>query len=219
MIAVIDYEMGNVGSVLNMLRKLGVPAKLTGDAAELARASGIILPGVGAFDRGMQRLQERDLITPLHDLVLGERKPVLGICLGMQLMAAGSREGSVAGLGWFDSQVQLFQRDPVRPHLRIPHMGWNFIHPEEPLDPLLADLPPDPRYYFVHSYYFPAGIPHAIATTRHLVPFTSALARENIRGCQFHPEKSHSFGLCLLKNFAQIALGRSPKATHREPPS
>lgn len=209
MIAVIDYEMGNVGSVLNMLKKLGVPAKLTGDRGELARAGGLILPGVGSFDQGMQRLHDRGLVAPLHELVLGERKPVLGICLGMQLMAAGSSEGSVPGLGWFDSQVQLFQRDPLQPQLRIPHMGWNFIQPEEPVDPLLADLPADPRYYFVHSYYFPAGIPHAIATTRHLVPFTSALARDNIRGCQFHPEKSHSFGLRLLRNFSQLALGRS----------
>ena len=208
MIAVIDYEMGNVGSVLNMLKKLGVSAKLTGDPAELARASGLILPGVGAFDSGMQRLHERNLVGPLHDLVLGDRKPVLGICLGMQLMANGSSEGSVPGLGWFDSQVQLFQRDPLQPQLRVPHMGWNFIHPTEPTDPLLAQLPPSPRYYFVHSYYYPAGIPHAVASTRHILPFTSVLARDNIRGCQFHPEKSHSFGLRLLKNFSHLALGR-----------
>lgn len=209
MIAVIDYDMGNVGSVLNMLRKLVVPAKLTRDPSELAQAGGIILPGVGAFDRGMQSLHDRDLIAPLHDLVLGERKPVLGICLGMQLMAAGSQEGSAAGLGWFENQVQLFQRDPAQPQLRIPHMGWNFITPHPPVDPLLADLPPDPRFYFVHSYYYPEGVPHAIATTRHVIPFTSVLARDNIRGCQFHPEKSHSFGLRLLKNFSQLALGRT----------
>jgi glutamine amidotransferase len=206
---VIDYEMGNVGSVLNMLRKLGVPAKLTGDPAELARAHGIILPGVGSFDRGMQRLNERGLVAPLQDLVLEKRKPLLGICLGMQLMAAGSQEGSAKGLGWFDSHVQLFKRDPAQPQLRIPHMGWNFIAQQTPVHPLLADLPPDPRFYFVHSYFFPADIRDAIATTHHIIPFTSVLARDNILGCQFHPEKSHSFGLGLLKNFSQLALGRA----------
>lgn len=208
MIAVIDYEMGNVGSVLNMLKKLGVPAKLTRDPVELARAGGLILPGVGAFDRGMQRLHDHKLIGPLQDLVVGERKPVLGICLGMQLMAAGSEEGSAAGLGWFDSRVRLFQRDPARPQLRVPHMGWNFIHPVGLAGPLLANLPPQPRFYFVHSYYYPAGIAAAAATANHVMPFTAVVSRDNISGCQFHPEKSHSFGLRLLGNFSRIALGR-----------
>jgi imidazole glycerol-phosphate synthase subunit HisH len=208
MIAVIDYEMGNVGSVLNMLKKVGVAALLTRDHAELRRADGLILPGVGSFDRGMQHLRRCGLVEPLEELVIGRAKPILGICLGMQLMAAGSEEGREAGFGWFDCQVRAFQRDPQRPQLRIPHMGWNLIKPIEPLDPLLENLPPHPRYYFVHSFHFPAGIPFAVAATNHIEPFTSVVARQHIRGCQFHPEKSHSFGLALLRNFSRIALGR-----------
>lgn len=210
MIAVIDYDMGNVGSVLNMLKKLGVPAKATREPVELAEASGLLLPGVGAFDQGMQRLRHYDLIGLLQDLVLGECKPVLGICLGMQLMAKGSEEGSASGLGWIDSTVRFFQRDPGQPRLRVPHMGWNFIQPIEPVDPLLADLPSPARFYFVHSYHYPANLPCAIATTRHTATFTSVLAKGNIRGCQFHPEKSHGFGLRLLANFGRLA------ASHRK---
>jgi glutamine amidotransferase len=204
-IAVIDYDMGNVGSVLNMFKKLGVAAELTHDVDRLARADGLVLPGVGAFDRGMERLHERGLVDPLHDLVRDRRKPFLGICLGMQLMGRCSAEGHRAGLGWIDAEVQLLRRDAAQPHLRVPHMGWNFVTVINDADPLLQSLPPHPRFYFVHSYFFPAGIPAASATTRHIVPFTSVVAHDNLHGCQFHPEKSHSFGLHLLRNFARLA--------------
>lgn len=209
MIAIVDYDVGNVGSVVNMFRKLGVPAKLTRAPAELSEASGLLLPGVGAFDQGMRRLHQYGLVSALHDLVVGKRKPILGICLGMQLMAKGSEEGTSPGLGWIDTTVRLFQRDASRPYLRVPHMGWNFVRPRQPVNPLLAALPEPARFYFVHSYHFPADLPCTVATTDYLARFTSVLAQGNIWGCQFHPEKSHRFGLSLLANFGRLAM--SPK--------
>lgn len=205
MIAVVDYEMGNVGSVLNMLKKLGVPCKLTRDPHELLQSHGLILPGVGSFDQGMLKLRKHSLIEVLNDIALRDQKPCLGICLGMQLMAAGSEEGCESGLGWIDTRVRVFQPDSERPRLRIPHMGWNFVQPIEPLHPLFDGLPSPLRFYFVHSYHFSSDVSSAVGLTEHIVPFTSALAKGNIFGCQFHPEKSHSFGLRLLSNFNRIA--------------
>jgi glutamine amidotransferase len=205
MIAVIDYEMGNVGSVLNMMKKLGITAKLTRDPLELERASGIILPGVGTFDRGIQQLRKHDLVNALNDLVLGKGKHCLGICLGMQLMAQGSEEGALPGMGWIESTVRKFSRDPDHPQLRIPHMGWNIVTPTTYRNPLFKKIQEPLRYYFVHSYHYPADLSCAIGITNHIVPFASALAKNNIYGCQFHPEKSHSFGLGLLSNFARLA--------------
>jgi glutamine amidotransferase len=207
MIAVVDYEMGNVGSVLNMLKRLAIPAKLARDIRELSTAHGVILPGVGAFDRGIAQLKKHGLFSALTDLVVVGKKPCLGICLGMQLMGQGSEEGVSAGLGWIDSRVVMFRRDPERPQLRVPHMGWNFVRASEASHSLIDSLPQLPRFYFVHSYHYPAALSCTVATTHHLLPFTSVLAKENIYGCQFHPEKSHAFGLKLFSNFAKIASG------------
>ena len=205
MIAVIDYELGNVGSVLNMLKKLNIEAILTNKPNDLKRAKGLILPGVGSFDRGMKQLQKYDLVSVLNNIVMEKGKPCLGICLGMQLMGQASEEGDMSGLGWIDSIVRLFQRDPDRPRLRIPHMGWNLVKPTHVDFPLLSGLERQARFYFVHSYFYPADLKNGAATTEHLVPFTSVLSRGNVYGCQFHPEKSHSFGLKLLSNFYSIS--------------
>lgn len=205
MIAIIDYEMGNVGSVLNMMKKLGVAAKLTRDPLELERASGIILPGVGAFDRGIQQLHKHDLVNPLNDLVIGKGKHCLGICLGMQMMGQGSEEGVLPGLGWIESTVFKFSRDPDQLKLRIPHMGWNIVSPTTSQNLLFDKIQEPLRYYFVHSYHYPSDLSCTIGITNHIVPFTSVLTKNNIYGCQFHPEKSHSFGLGLLSNFARLA--------------
>jgi len=184
-----------------MMRKSRIEGKLTRDPKELDLALGIILPGVGAFDHGMAQLQKYDLINPLTDLVMEKKKPCLGICLGMQLMAKCSEEGVLPGLGWINSAVQAFQYDHQRPKLRIPHMGWNFVRATDPEHLIFEGLPSPPRFYFVHSYHYPADMPDAIAVTDHIAPFASAFAKGNIIGCQFHPEKSHSFGLRLFSNF------------------
>lgn len=205
MIAVVDYEMGNVGSVLNMLKKLSIPCRLTRDPHELRQAHGLILPGVGTFDQGMLKLRKHLLIDVLNELVLRDQKPCLGICLGMQLMGAGSEEGTEPGLGWIDAAVRMFRSDTARPRLRVPHMGWNFVNPTQPLHPLFEGLSSPLRFYFVHSYHFSPDVSSAIGLSEHIVPFTSALAKGNILGCQFHPEKSHSFGFKLLSNFNRIA--------------
>lgn len=215
MIAVIDYEMGNVGSVLNMMQKLRVKVKLTRDFKELDQACGIILPGVGSFDRGVEQLRRFDLIAILNDLVISAGKPCLGICLGMQLMACGSEEGKLAGLGWIETTVTKFQADPSRPKLRIPHMGWNYVKPADPNYWLLKDLPSPARFYFVHSYRYPENISTAVGFTDHISPFASVIEKNNIIGCQFHPEKSHSFGLTLLSNFTQMAMNSRQEDNHR----
>ena len=201
MIAVVDYKMGNVGSVINMMRKLRIEAILTRNVKDLKQSLGIILPGVGSFDHGVNQLRKYDLINSLTDLVMENKKPCLGICLGMQLMAKSSEEGLLPGLGWVESTVHKFRPDPDRPKLRIPHMGWNYVRPVDPKHTVFEGLPAPSRFYFVHSYHYPADMKNAIAVTNHTATFTSGFAKDNILGFQFHPEKSHSFGLLLLSNF------------------
>jgi glutamine amidotransferase len=206
MIAVIDYDMGNVGSILNMLRKLGVPARLTGKPAELAEASGLILPGVGAFDQGMRNLEDRGLRDALIKLVEHQQRPILGICLGLQLMTKSSEEGKVSGFGWFDARTRRFPADLPAP-LRVPHMGWNAIMPvsNNPVSPLLKGLENDARFYFVHSYYCAPSDPSiVVASTDYSGRFTAAVGRANIFATQFHPEKSHHAGLTVYKNFLKV---------------
>lgn len=208
MIAVIDYDMGNVGSILNMLRKLGVRAKLTSARAELLAASALILPGVGAFDEGMRNLTAKDLCGPLNEAVLGRGVPILGICLGMQLLTKGSEEGSLPGLGWIDATTRRFQFAESGEGLRIPHMGWNYLTPRPRTgdglaDRLFADGEPRPRFYFVHSFH---AVCHrhedVLATATYGYEFAAAIGRDNIAGTQFHPEKSLRFGVALMRSYA-----------------
>ncbi len=204
MIVVIDYGMGNVGSVVNMLRKVGADAEATGDVNAVARASKLVLPGVGAFDAAMTRLRERELVPVLNRRVLEEGVPILGICLGMQVMTESSEEGSEAGLGWIAGGTQRFRFDDPAQRLRVPHMGWNVVRPAQPT-PLFDGMYEEPRFYFVHSYHVTCrNEEDVMLTTEYGYRFVSGISRGNIFGVQFHPEKSHKFGMHLVRRFAEI---------------
>jgi imidazole glycerol-phosphate synthase subunit HisH len=203
MITIIDYKTGNLGSIQNILKRIGEESVVTSDAEVIAKASKIILPGVGAFDTGMKNLTDLGLTDILNKKVLIEKIPVLGICLGMQLMSKGSEEGSFPGLGWIDSTTLRFRFQNTTEY-KIPHMGWNFIKLYK-TSRLFDSMFADPRFYFVHSYYFSAANPEDIVTsTTYEIEFTSSFERGNIMGVQFHPEKSHKFGMKLLKNFVDF---------------
>jgi imidazole glycerol-phosphate synthase subunit HisH len=203
MITIIDYKTGNLGSIQNILRRIGEESIVTSDTALIAKASKLILPGVGAFDTGMKNLTELGLTDILNKKVIIEKVPVLGICLGMQLMSKGSEEGSFPGLGWIDSTTLRFRFQNTAEY-KIPHMGWNFIN-QHKTSRLFDSMYADPRFYFVHSYYFSAANPDDIVTsTSYEIEFTSSVERGNIMGVQFHPEKSHKFGMKLLKNFVDF---------------
>jgi len=201
MIAIVDYGMGNVGSVANMLKRLGLAAVVTASATEIARAERLILPGVGAFDAGMEGLEQRGLVSVLEDRVLGDQIPVLGFCLGMQLMTRGSDEGTRLGLGWVNASTIRFDMSSCEPRRKVPHMGWNTVLPARDA-PLFAGLAQS-RFYFVHSYHVRCDAAADVAArTEYGYWFDSAFAVRNVYGVQFHPEKSHRFGMQLLKNFA-----------------
>jgi len=208
MIAVIDAGLGNIGSLLNMLDHLGIAARAARTPAELANADRLILPGVGAFDHGMARLHASGLLPTLEERVLREHIPVLGICLGMQLLGHSSEEGASAGLGWVPARTIRFDFGPDPKRLRIPHMGWNDVRPAAPgnlLDLGLDDLGFGPRFYFVHSYHVVCDHAEDVAgITEHGIRFTAALQRGHIHGVQFHPEKSHRWGKLLLARFAAL---------------
>lgn len=201
MIAIVDYGMGNLGSIQNMFRRIEVPAEVTGDIEVIRRASKILLPGVGAFDSAMSRINESGLREVLDHKALNERVPVLGICLGMQLLTRSSDEGNLPGLGWIAAQTRRF---PTIKSLKVPHMGWNLVKPRHP-HPLVDGLPADSRFYFVHSYYVTVDDDaDSLLQAHYGVDFEAAVAHDNILGAQFHPEKSHKFGMKLLANFARL---------------
>lgn len=203
MIVIVDYGVGNLGSIKNMFKKAGFKAEPSSDPAVLRNADKLILPGVGAFDAAMRKFRETGLVSVVGELVLEKKIPVLGLCVGLQLMSKGSEEGKEAGLGWFDAETVSFKFDAEHAHLKIPHMGWNEIHICRE-HPLVAGLDAGSRFYFVHSYHVVAKETDAVlATTEYGVTIHSILGRGNILGAQFHPEKSHKFGLQLLKNFAE----------------
>ena len=203
MITIIDYKTGNLGSIQNILKRIGEESVVTSDKKTIATATKIILPGVGAFDTGMRNLSELDLVDILNKKVIEEKIPVLGICLGMQLLSSGSEEGSLKGLGWINASTVRFKFENSLEY-KIPHMGWNFIT-QHKKSKLLDNMYSDPRFYFVHSYFFKAKDPEDILTsTTYEKEFTSSVERENILGVQFHPEKSHKFGMKLLKNFVDL---------------
>jgi glutamine amidotransferase len=201
MVVIVDYRMGNLGSILNMLKSLEVPAKISSNRKDLMSADKLILPGVGSFDNGMSSLTESGMIDILNDLVLDSKKPILGICLGMQLMTAKSEEGKLPGLGYLDAETKRFNLNACL-KLRIPHMGWNSVRVRKE-SRLLEGLPADARFYFVHSYYVSCRDPNDILSeTNYGFDFASAVGHGNIFGTQFHPEKSHKFGKIILGNFA-----------------
>ena len=204
MITIVDYGVGNVQALANIYRRLDIPTVLARSASELAGASHVILPGVGAFDWAMSRLEASGMRGALDELVQAQRKPVLGICVGMQMMAKGSDEGQLPGLGWFDARVRKFDEAKIQSRTHLPHMGWNDVDPVRPTG-LLHDLGTDARFYFLHSYYFAPNDPaDVLATTVYGERFACAVQRGNLHGAQFHPEKSHGWGIQLLKNFAGL---------------
>lgn len=203
MITIVNYGMGNLGSVQNMFRRIGVPSEITGDPAAVARAAKLLLPGVGAFDAAMEKIAESGLREVLDRKVLEEKIPTLGICLGMQLLTHGSEEGVLPGLGWIPARTLKF-RFPEGSKLKIPHMGWNYVFPKRE-SALTKDLPAEPRFYFVHSYYVQCDDEQdVLMTTPYGGDFHSIVQKGNVYGAQFHPEKSHKYGMKLLSNFASL---------------
>ena len=202
-VVIVDYGTGNLNSIMRRLDRMGVNAVISSIAADIARSDKLILPGVGHFSRAMDSLKRRDLIDPLNEAVLVKRKPVLGICLGMELMARASEEGNTRGFGWFDADVVRFGVANKLKY-KIPHIGWNRIRirKESALMKGVEDLS---EFYFVHSYYLKlknAG--DMLNETVYEFPYPSAIEKENIFGVQYHPEKSRDAGARLLKNFVEL---------------
>jgi len=207
MIGIIDYGMGNTGSILNMLGRIGAESFIATKASALRQASKIILPGVGSFDNAVTRLRASGFWDALHEEVLGRNKPVLGICLGMQLLTRGSEEGDLPGLGWIPANTLRFKLGgPDQPARKVPHMGWNEIKVlrsggilQEPEAGTLS------RFYFVHSFHVVCDEEeHVLATADYGYPFHAAIGTPGIIGVQFHPEKSHTFGMRLMARFAEM---------------
>jgi glutamine amidotransferase len=200
---VIDYGLGNLNSVANMIRHIGGTCRVTADPGEVAAAEKLILPGVGAFDMGMTALRDSGIADALSIAALERKKPILGICLGMQLMGAQSEEGSLPGLGWLDADVRKFGFSSES-KLKIPHMGWNTVDIAKP-NPLLDSTMGGQRFYFVHSYHVVCNnSTDVLATAFHGIRFCAAFQKDNIFGVQFHPEKSHRFGMALIKRFLEL---------------
>jgi imidazole glycerol-phosphate synthase subunit HisH len=199
-ITIVDYGMGNLGSIQNMFKRIGVSAAITRDLEQISQASKLVLPGVGAFDAAMTRIKNNQLIPVLNHKALVEKIPILGICLGMQLLTHGSEEGNQPGLGWIDASCHRFSAEA---NLKVPHMGWNRVIPMAK-NLLIEDLPAEARFYFVHSYYVKTQKPeNVVLEATYGISFAAAIQRNNIVGTQFHPEKSHRFGMKLLENFAR----------------
>lgn len=203
MIGILDYDIGNVGSIQNMLKKAGHLSQIVRTAEALAACDKLILPGVGAFDDGMAQLDQSGMRGAL-DAAVKQGKPVLGICLGMQMLGLSSEEGKREGLGYIPFHNVRFRLDN-QPELKVPHMGWDFVTLCDAGDPLVRGQAEPPRYYFVHSYYARCeDEADRLMACDYGLPFAAAVRRGNVRGTQFHPEKSHRFGMLLLKNFAEV---------------
>ncbi len=204
MIIVIDYDMGNIGSVLNMLKKVGAEAKLSQCPEDLLLADKLVLPGVGAFDNGMANLQRLGYLPIMNQCVLEDKRPILGICLGMQLFTRRSAEGLEQGLGWLDADTVRFRFNPEHSHLKIPHMGWNEVNFRPGSSFFDISNEEQQRFYFVHSYHIVCDKDeNVLATTNYGYEFSSVVHKDNIIGTQFHPEKSHRFGMALLRRFVE----------------
>ena len=206
MIAIVDYGMGNVGAIHNMFRRIGVESVVTDSVDAISVADQLVLPGVGAFDAGMERLNSAGVRDVLDEKVVQGQTPVLGICLGMQLLGTHSEEGNLTGLGWLDAASVRFRvPDAELPKRKIPHMGWNSVSAVDD-SPLFAGFKMDPRFYFVHSFHVVCEQPEDVSgSVTYGTTVTAAVHKNHIFGVQFHPEKSHKYGMNLLRSFAGIS--------------
>ena len=204
MIGILNYGVGNIKSFLNVYTKLSLPVKILNNKSDFDGINKIILPGVGSFDYAMNRLNSSGMRDKLDFLVLDNKVPVLGICVGMQMMGNNSEEGKLKGLQWIDANILKFDESKIKYKTKLPHMGWNDVKPTSS-NPLLNGLEEEAIFYFLHSYYFKCNNDDVgIAETEYGISFTSAVNYNNIYGIQFHPEKSHQYGEKLLCNFANL---------------
>lgn len=204
MIAIVDYGLGNIQAIYTVFKNLNIPAKITSNRNDLKNIDKLILPGVGAFDYAMKKLENSGMLDSLNNLVLNERKHVLGICVGMQMLALSSEEGKQTGLGWLNADVKKFRWSNGKKNIFIPHMGWNNVEQINE-NMLLKEIDNNSYFYFLHSYYYEANDEkNILATTNYGKDFASVVNKDNIYGVQFHPEKSHQCGVKLLKNFAEL---------------
>jgi len=204
MITIIDYGVGNISAFENVYKRLNIPTKVAKIASDLENAEKLILPGVGAFDYAMNQLNNSGMRDKLDDLVLKDRVPVIGICVGMQMMGNKSQEGDLAGLGWINGDILKFDEKLIAQRTKLPHMGWNDVLSKSG-EKLFSGLEQGAIFYFLHSFYFKCNdSENSIAYSNYGIQFTSAVKHNNIYGIQFHPEKSHQFGETLLNNFAKL---------------
>lgn len=204
MIAIVNYGSGNIHAIANIYGRQNIPFVIASTPDDLIVADRVLLPGVGAFDQAMNELERSGMRRALERAVMEERKPILGICVGMQLLANSSEEGHAKGLGWIDGVVKRFDHATVGGNAQLPHMGWNTVTPVRESH-LFDNVDLVTGYYFLHSYYFAcADKEDALGITDYGTPFTSAVRHGNVYGVQFHPEKSHQAGIQLLKNFAEM---------------
>lgn len=200
----IDYGLGNINAFVNIYKQLNVPVKLANSSLDLIEASHIILPGVGAFDSAMHSLHDSGMMDDLNKAVVNDQKPILGVCVGMQMLGLSSEEGGARGLGWIDGVVKKIDKSNIPYMARLPHMGWNGVDPKNN-EGLFSNLAEDAHFYFLHSYHFyPGNVFDILATTTYGESFVCAIKKGNIFGVQFHPEKSHASGIQLLKNFSEL---------------
>jgi glutamine amidotransferase len=203
-IGIVDYGSGNIQAIANIYGQLHLPFVIATKPEDLEGVKRVLLPGVGAFDQAMNALNHSGLRAALDHIVLERKTPVLGICVGMQLLAKRSEEGVIPGLGWVDAEVKRFVSESVTPPLRLPHMGWNDVRPAKET-PLFRNVDLGNGYYFLHSFYVEcARQADVLAVTSYGTEFACAVSAGNIHGVQFHPEKSHAAGIQLLKNFAEL---------------
>jgi glutamine amidotransferase len=204
MITIVDYGVGNIFAFQNVYKRLDIPTKIAKSGQDLIDAEKLVLPGVGSFDYAMNQLNISGMREKLDELVLVKKIPVIGICVGMQIMGNRSDEGELEGLNWIDSEILKFDERLINQRTKLPHMGWNDVIPVKN-HPLFIGLEEEAIFYFLHSYYFKCNNPEeSIAVSDYGISFSSAVNRENIFGIQFHPEKSHQFGEKLLNNFARL---------------
>ena len=204
MITLIDYGVGNIFAFQNVYKRLDIPTKIARTSQDLIDAEKLILPGVGSFDYAMAQLNASGMREKLDELVLEKKVPVIGICVGMQMMGNRSDEGKLEGLKWIDSEILKFDETLIKQRTKLPHMGWNDVTPINN-HPLFIGLEKEAIFYFLHSFYFKCkNEAESIAISDYGISFSSAVHRENIYGIQFHPEKSHQYGEKLLHNFAKL---------------